>query len=94
MKPDFTVPTGLVYAPASECVHAHKRVSARSEEDVLAVARLRQTATGRYLRRPLPLDVRSVRGADGSERDTLFIHATTKCQRSTPENQVRSHRIM
>lgn len=47
---------------AGERVHAHKCASAWPGEDVLALARLRQTATGQYLRRPPRVDVRWVRG--------------------------------
>lgn len=62
MKPDFTVPTGLVCARVSECVRAHKCASAWAEEDVLALARLRQTAAGQYLRRPPRVDVETGEG--------------------------------
>lgn len=51
---------------------------------MLALAGLRQTAAGQYLRELRRMDVRWVRGADGSERDTLFIRALN-CQHSTPE---------
>lgn len=59
-------------------------VCVRAGEDVLVLAGLRQTAAGQYLRELRRMDVRWVRGADGSERDTLFIRALN-CQHSTPE---------
>lgn len=56
---------------------------AEEEEDVLALAGMRQTAVGQYLRGMRWMDGGWVRG-QWFRRDTLFI-CGLNCQHSTPE---------